>query len=533
MALSYAQYQGNGSQQTFAVPFPYLDRSHIQVRVALDLSGFTWDDPQTIRITPAPAPGAVVEIRRVTPRENRMVDFVDGSVLTESDLDLANIQTFYIVQEAIDIAGGTLELLSDGSYGAGGRRIKNVGTAIEPRDAITKEYHDGVFLPQMNSLLSQGVAARDVAVSARDLALAARDTANAARDTALQYRDEAGGHRSAAATHEANAWTHRQAAAGHEANAGSHSASAQSSASTAVGARDAAQTYRNAAETFRNDASRFRNEAETFRNQAAQSAANAALWNPSSYYTRSEADGRYLLLTGGTITDSLHIYNDAPTLGLRDRDGRTAWLHCNGGSFYVLSGPPNSVGADRGEFFVDLNTGAVWCRQLGDLNTRIEERAAAWAGGRVSKGGDTMTGDLMIEKFDAALRLHSPNISIWTALAASNGEYQLHNTSGVRMAVNPDGYVWAAPYGFLHDYINTVANDRGYAQANALDYVHRVRITGYGEAGFPGSPQWTHASPNVITGVRWSWNGFVDAIGYRSLQVYLPKHGGWHAIYDE
>jgi len=185
MALSYVQYEGDGTQETFAIPFPYLDKSHIEVRVNLDVTPYTWDDPNTIRISPAPPPGAVIEARRITPRETRMVDFVDGSVLTESDLDIANLQTFYIVQEAIDIAGGTLELKSDGSYGAHGRRISDLGNPVNDRDAVTKLWAETA----MSSQLAQANYAKDASVNAKVGAEAARDAAYTARDAALSYRN--------------------------------------------------------------------------------------------------------------------------------------------------------------------------------------------------------------------------------------------------------------------------------------------------------------------------------------------------------
>lgn len=260
MALSFVQYTGDGSQETFAIPFPYLQRENIEVRVSLDLTPYTWDDDNTIRISPAPANGAVIEARRVTPRENRLVDFVDGSVLTETDLDLANLQTFYIVQEAIDIAGGTLELLSDGSYGAGGRRIKELGNPIENRDAVTKEWAETA----MSSQLSQATAEKALAVAARVAAEAARDAA--------------AGSASGAASSASTATT--------------QAGLADSSRAAAQAARDAALAYRDAALTYRNEAQGFRNEAETFKNNAAASAALAATFDPTNYVPK----------TGGSYT---------------------------------------------------------------------------------------------------------------------------------------------------------------------------------------------------------------------------------------
>jgi len=337
MALSYVQYEGNGTQETFAIPFPYLDKSHVEVRVALDVHPYTWDDPQTIRISPAPAPGAVVEARRITPRETRMVDFVDGSVLTESDLDLATVQTFYIVQEAIDIAGGTLELLPDGSYGAGGRRIKEVGTPIEARDAVTKEYHDGTWIPQMNAILSsttterqnaqtarQGAeAARDAAIAARTAAEAARDAARtsetnsansasasqssrlaseAARDLARDWAEKAdntdvnGSGTRSARHHARQAATSATNAANSAATANTHKDTAAGHATTATNKAAEATTQANLAKDWatKTDGEVVAGQgysAKKYALDAAASAEAAKTWDPSLYYQKTEVDG--------------------------------------------------------------------------------------------------------------------------------------------------------------------------------------------------------------------------------------------------
>ena len=275
MALSYVQYQGDGSTQTYAIPFQYLKPEDVKLKVALDDRAFTWDSAGVARISPAPATGAVIEFRRVTERNSRLVDFVDSSVLTESDLDLALTQTFYIVQEAIDIAGGTLELLPDGSYGAGGRRIKELATPVEARDAVTKEYHDGTFIPQMVDLLNQTVTSRDLAGGAMQTAQGARDAAIAARDLALQYRDTTKGYRDEVQawntnvnTKSANVDTKNDNVNTKSANVDTKSAQVDADKATTLG---------------------YRNEAEGFKNDAAASAAAAQTWNPENYISKTGA----------------------------------------------------------------------------------------------------------------------------------------------------------------------------------------------------------------------------------------------------
>lgn len=102
MALSYWQGYGNGTQDTYAVPFPYIYKSHVSVLVNKVSAQFTWLSDQTIKIFPTPENGALVDIRRSSSPEQRLVIYQDGAVLTEAELNLENLQNFYLVQEALD-----------------------------------------------------------------------------------------------------------------------------------------------------------------------------------------------------------------------------------------------------------------------------------------------------------------------------------------------------------------------------------------------------------------------------------------------
>jgi len=531
MALSYVQYQGNGSQQTFAIPFPYLDRSHIEVRVALDVTAYTWDDPGTIRITPAPFPGAVVEARRITPRENRMVDFVDSSVLTETDLDLAQMQTFYIVQEAIDIAGGTLELLSDGSYGAGGRRIKNVGSPIEARDAVTKEYHDGTWVPQMQALLNATVAARDVTVAARDVTLSARDAAIAARDLALQYRDTANTARAGALTSEQAAWDHRNAAATSASNAAGSASTANTHRTAAETARTGAEGARDTALTHRNSAQGFRNEAETFKNQAAASAAAAATFDPSSYVPK----------TGGTFSGDLTVVKNNARINLQRGDNAASEDYAGFNVFNTSGTYLSSFGYHHGSGTWRAGNNAVW--HTGNFDPATKHNAGAGLSVTASLGTWSTAG------WGVGLQLRQGNGIHWLSNGASNAAFYgvtgdvfywgygadaLNGTvgTGYRMQLNTNGHLWLSGYGWLHDYVYAVGDARAAAHANAIDYVHRIRMVGYGEMGNQGDWVWGRVQPAVVTGARWVY-GYVDAINFRTLQMHLPRHGGYHNCWVE
>ena len=113
MALnSRVSYTGDGSTSIFSIPFPYISRTHVKVKInntELYPYEYEWLSDSSIRIKTIPKQGDAITIHRETPYERRLVDFQNGAVLTEAELDLAHLQNFYISQEIRDIYVETLE----------------------------------------------------------------------------------------------------------------------------------------------------------------------------------------------------------------------------------------------------------------------------------------------------------------------------------------------------------------------------------------------------------------------------------------
>lgn len=163
MAYSFVQYTGNGSTTDFNIVFsdepgigskPYLSSGHLDIYLGSgkQTSGYTIDEsgatPKVV-FSPAPSSGTIVKIQRVTPKTagGRLVDFQDGSILTEADLDNAAIQNLYIAQEAQDVGvGGIAKNAGNTAWNADSLRIETLGTAVSDSDAVTKGYVDGLAL---------------------------------------------------------------------------------------------------------------------------------------------------------------------------------------------------------------------------------------------------------------------------------------------------------------------------------------------------------------------------------------------------
>ncbi len=109
-SFSFVSYTGNGTTQTFNVPFQYISQAHVEVYLdgTLRTTGISWDNATTIRLNPAPNAGAIVRLSRNTPKTVALVDFQDAGILTESALDLNTRQGLLIVQEAFDEASNVI-----------------------------------------------------------------------------------------------------------------------------------------------------------------------------------------------------------------------------------------------------------------------------------------------------------------------------------------------------------------------------------------------------------------------------------------
>lgn len=107
----------SGGSNLLAVPFPYLDKSHVRVSLngnLLPSTKYTWVTGSQLDLTDGnPSAGAVVIVRRVTPT-TPIVTLVPGN-LDVNDLNIASLQALYLAEEARDNAESALQLLNDGT----------------------------------------------------------------------------------------------------------------------------------------------------------------------------------------------------------------------------------------------------------------------------------------------------------------------------------------------------------------------------------------------------------------------------------
>ena len=186
MAYSYIEYTANGSTTTFSIPFTYTQQADVAVFVGGTSTSFTFASSSTISLSTAPTSGVVVRIARTTPITTRAVDFSNGAILTESDLDNSNIQVFQAAQEAIDTAAASIFKAADGKFDAQSRVIKNVADPVNAQDAVTKTWAETGATSQLSLATAQAVisTAKASESSASATASEASKVASAASATA-------------------------------------------------------------------------------------------------------------------------------------------------------------------------------------------------------------------------------------------------------------------------------------------------------------------------------------------------------------
>lgn len=241
-------YQLNGSTRDFNIPFEYLARKFVVVtllgkdRKVLTLNtDYRFATRTTISMTKAwgPADGYThIELRRNTSATERLVDFTDGSILRAYDLNVAQIQTMHIAEEARDLTADTIGVNNDGHLDARNRRIVNLADAVNPRDAVP--------LGQIQGINQNAWQARNEAQNFRNQAEQFKNQAQGFRNEAQIFRNQAEGFKNttqadkqATANDRAAAFQSKEAAerARHDAQQSQQHA-ANSQAAAALSAKD-------------------------------------------------------------------------------------------------------------------------------------------------------------------------------------------------------------------------------------------------------------------------------------------------------
>ncbi len=151
MATTYVDYTATASQTDFAFNFEYLEDEHVIVEIngtAQLSSAFSivTSPAKKVVLNVGATAGDVVRVRRKSQPDTNLVDFVNGSVLTESELDRAYLHNRYLNEEITELNDSSLQIEAGGTdWDARTKKIKNLATPTLTTDATTKDYVDGKF----------------------------------------------------------------------------------------------------------------------------------------------------------------------------------------------------------------------------------------------------------------------------------------------------------------------------------------------------------------------------------------------------
>ncbi|QOC54128.1 phage tail fiber protein [Caulobacter vibrioides] len=157
-ALTHVTYKASAGQTDFDVSFDYLEPSHVKVTVNNVLAPFSWVTGSRIRLAYPAGAGAAVVLRRETPLDRALVDFQNGAVLTEEDLNKAVRQVLYGQQEILDLYKTTL---SEAQVRLGDK----LGIVTDPK-SVMDELAQMVLADRLLAELNQRIADIDLTAQA-------------------------------------------------------------------------------------------------------------------------------------------------------------------------------------------------------------------------------------------------------------------------------------------------------------------------------------------------------------------------------
>lgn len=93
-------YISNGTQTPYTIPFEYLSKSHVHVTInGQETKDYTYATAHTITFDPQPKALSSITIKRITPCDKPFITWQDGSLLIADDLNAADMQNIFIMQE--------------------------------------------------------------------------------------------------------------------------------------------------------------------------------------------------------------------------------------------------------------------------------------------------------------------------------------------------------------------------------------------------------------------------------------------------
>ncbi|WYV70510.1 tail fiber protein [Dickeya phage BIM BV-99] len=407
-------YALDGTKKDFTIPFEYLARKFVVVtligatrRELILNTEYRFTTNTTITTTKAWGPADnfdLIEIRRLTSATERLVDFADGSILRAYDLNISQVQSLHIAEEARDLTADTIGVNNDGDLDARARRIVNLADGVNDGDAV--------------NLRQQ----KQWAGSALNQANRAEQQANASANSASQSASSA--------------------------------SSAATSATLAAQYRDTTLTYRNASETFKNQAGSSQSAAAASETSASKWAANpedqpvADSRYSSLHYSRKSAASATASANSASASAAKVPLAAAEADRAKTEADRAKTEADKLGNMNALGGTIREVNTTGKK--VEINTGWEWNADVMavdgfrsrssssiDFNAQLNGRLGASFTGSLSVGGATTLQNTTVAGLtvNTGAQFKNGNVQVFAANTASNSHVWFYSPDGTSRGI--------------------------------------------------------------------------------------------------
>ena len=194
LRYSLNRFEGDGINTTWELQFAggYIDQSHVKAykvdpssALKTDLT-IAWVGPFTISITPAIENGWRLVVYRDTPKATPLVNFVDGAIFNERNIDKVATQAVFSAAEMVDTAGEAVDAaVTAAQYAA-------EVAALGEDSALSAAASAAAALVSQNAASASAGAASTSASNASDSAGAASTSASSASASSISASSSAG-----------------------------------------------------------------------------------------------------------------------------------------------------------------------------------------------------------------------------------------------------------------------------------------------------------------------------------------------------
>ncbi|AKG94385.1 tail fiber protein [Pseudomonas phage phiPsa17] len=407
-------YALDGTKKDFTIPFEYLARKFVVVtligatrRELILNTEYRFTTNTTITTTKAWGPADnfdLIEIRRLTSATERLVDFADGSILRAYDLNISQVQSLHIAEEARDLTADTIGVNNDGDLDARARKIVNLADGVNDGDAVNMRQQRQWAGSALNSANASAASAQ---------------ASEASRQASLAQA---------------------QASAASAGQSSTYATNSQNSASNS-------QTSRLASEAARDASITARDLSQAWASKAEDQVVASGLYSSYHYSRKSAASASASLTSANNSANSASFSTTEANRATTQAD-RAKTEADKLGNMNALGGAIREVNTTGKK--VEINTGWEWNSDVIavdgfrsrssssiDFNAQLNGRLGASFTGSLSVGGTTSLQNTTVAGLtvNTGAQFKNGNVQVFAPKASDNAHVWFYNPDGATRGI--------------------------------------------------------------------------------------------------